>query len=183
MAGDATTIARPYAEAVFKYAIESNNLDLWSKALDFLVFILGDSALLGLIANPKLSQQQKAKLLIEIGETSLNDPAKHFVELLAKNNRLNVIVEIRDAFELLKLEHIGTIDVTIDSAYELEATQIEKLSDALERKFGQKVRLQTTINKDLIGGFKLTAGDTVIDGSVSSQLKKMSHELGIQQSK
>ena len=183
MAGDATTIARPYAEAVFKYAIESNDLDSWSDTLDFLVKVMGDSALLGLEANPKMSQEQKSELINDIGENILKESGKNFVRLLALNNRLNVVIEIRDTFEQLKLEHLRTIDVTIDAAYELEITQIEKLSEALKKKFGQEVRLKTRINKGLIGGFRLIAGDTVIDGSVSSQLKKMAHELGIQQSK
>ena len=56
MAAEATTIARPYAEAVFARAVETDTLDLWSDMLGLLAMAAMDPALSGLIASPKLDK-------------------------------------------------------------------------------------------------------------------------------
>jgi F-type H+-transporting ATPase subunit delta len=179
MAGDATTIARPYAEAVFQRAVETETLDQWSDMLGLLGAAVKDPALSGLIANPKLTTEQKTELMLEIGGDHLNDEGQNLVKLLAENGRLGVIAEIADAYEQRKAEHEGTVDVLVTTAFELQAEQEQQLSNALKAKLGREVRITSDIDPELIGGFRLRAGDMVIDGSVSGQLSQLAHELGI----
>ena len=72
MAGDATTIARPYAEAVYSRAVETDKLDLWSDMLALLDTVIRTPEMSGLIANPKLSHQQLEELMLDIGGGRLN---------------------------------------------------------------------------------------------------------------
>jgi len=179
MAGDATTIARPYAEAVFQRAVETDKLDLWSDMLGLLGEAIRDPALSGLIANPRLITDQKKELMLEIGGGHLNEEGENLVKLLADNGRLGVLAEIADAFEQRKAEHEGTVDVYVTTAFELKPAQEKQLSNALKAKLGREVRINSDIDPELIGGFRLSAGDMVIDGSVSGQLSQLAHELGI----
>ena len=179
MAGDATTIARPYAEAVFRRAVETDKLDLWSDMLGLLGAAVADPALSGLLANPKLTTEQKTELMLEIGGGHLIDEGQNLVKLLAGNGRLGVIAEIAAAYEHRKAEHEGTVDVEVTTAFELKPAQEQKLSDALKAKLGREIRITSSIDPELIGGFRLSAGDMVIDGSVSGQLSRLAHELGI----
>lgn len=179
MAEDATTIARPYAEAVFQRAVETDKLDLWSEMLGLLGSAVADPALSGLLANPKLTTEQKTELMLEIGGGRLNDEGQNLVKLLAANGRLSVITEIAQAFEQRKAEHEGTIDVEVVTAFELKPAQEEQLSSALKTKLGRDVRITATTDPELIGGFRLSAGDMVIDGSVSGKLSQLAHELGL----
>lgn len=179
MAGDATTIARPYAEAVFQRALESDKLDLWSDMLGLLGTAVADPALSGLLANPKLTIAQKTELMLEIGGGRLNDEGQNLVKLLAANGRLGVIREIAAAYEQRKAEHEGTVDVLVTTAFPLKPAEEQKLSSALKAKLGREIRITSKEDPELIGGFRLSAGDLVIDGSVSGQLSQLAHQLGI----
>lgn len=179
MAGDATTIARPYAEAVFQRAVETEKLDLWSDMLGLLATAVADPALSGLIANPKLNGEQKTELMLEIGGGHLNDEGQNLVKLLAANGRLGVLAEIASSYEKLKAESEGTVDVHVTSAYVLKPAQEKQIADALKAKLGREIRITSEKDASLIGGFRLTAGDMVIDGSVSGQLDQLANELGI----
>jgi F-type H+-transporting ATPase subunit delta len=179
MAGDATTIARPYAEAVFRRAVETDKLDLWSDMLGLLAAATADNALVGLLGNPKLTRSQKTGLMLEIGGDCLNSEGQNLVKLLAENGRLAAVGEIAAAFEQRKAEHEGLVDVHVVTAFALQPAEEEQLVNALKAKLGREVRMTSSEDPELIGGFRLTAGDMVIDGSVSNQLNQLAHELGL----
>jgi F-type H+-transporting ATPase subunit delta len=179
MAGDATTIARPYAEAIFQRAVETDKLDLWSEMLGLLGAAVADPALSGLLANPKLTIAQKTELMLEIGGGRLDDEGQNLVKLLAANGRLGVIRDIALGYEQRKAEHEGTVDVLVATAFALKPAEEQKLSSALKAKLGREVRITSKEDPELIGGFRLSAGDMVIDGSVSGQLSQLAHQLGI----
>ncbi len=179
MAGDATTIARPYAEAVFARAVESGTLDLWSDMLSLLATAVQDPALSGLIASPKLVKSQMTELMLEIGGGRLSTEGQNLVRMLVANGRLAVLPDIAKLFEVRKAEHQGTLDVHVASAFALMPAQERLLAEALKQKLGREIRITSEQDPDLIGGFRLRAGDMVIDGSVSGQLTKLANELGI----
>lgn len=179
MAADAQTIARPYAEAIFQQALESDQLDLWSDMLGLLATAVSDPGLSGLLANPKLSTAEKAELMLEIGGGHLSEQGQNLVKLLAANGRLGVLAVIADSYEKRKAEHQGTLDVAVISAYALKPAEEKKLSSALKAKLGREIRITSEKDPALIGGFRLRAGDMVIDGSVAGQLQQLANELGI----
>ena len=179
MAADATTIARPYAVAAFDRAVATDKLDLWSDMLGLLAAIVRDPGLAGLIASPKLDRAQLGELLLEIGGGRLSDEGQNLVKLLAANQRLGFLPEIAAMFEARKAEYQSTIDVHVTSAYPLDAAQSQQLEAALKQRLGRDVRISSERDPELIGGFRLRAGDMVIDGSVAAQLEKLANELGI----
>ncbi len=179
MAGDATTIARPYAEAIFARAVETEKLDLWSDMLKLLSAVVVDPALDALIGSPKLDKIQLTELMLEIGGGRLSDEGQNLVKLLTANDRLAVVPEIANLFEVRKAEHQGSIDVRVVSAYAMKPAQETHLAEALKTKLGREVRITSEKDPALIGGFRLRAGDMVIDGSVSGQLSQLANELGI----
>lgn len=179
MATDATTIARPYAEAAFSRAVETDQLDLWSDMLDFLAAAVRDAGLAGLIASPKLDQSQMAELMLDIGGDRLSEEGQNLVRLLTANKRLSLLPEIAALFEAHKAEHEGTVDVKVIAAFPLQPTQEQALERALRQKLGRDVRITSEQDPALIGGFRLRAGDMVIDGSVAGQLGQLANELRI----
>lgn len=179
MAGDATTIARPYAEAVFQRALETDKLDLWSEMLEFLGVAAQDPELQRLLGSPKLSREQKAELVLDVAGGRLSDEGENLVRLLAQNGRLALLPEIAALYEARKAEHEGTVEVELTTAYPLKPAQEQVLSEALKAKLGREVRIHSQEDPELIGGFRLRAGDMVIDGSVAGQLTQLAHELGL----
>jgi F-type H+-transporting ATPase subunit delta len=179
MAADVTTIARPYAEALFERAVETDQLDLWSDILGLLAGAVRDPALSELIASPKLEKSQMAELMLDIAAGRLNDEGQNLVRVLVQNGRLSVLPDIARLFEVRKADHQGALDVEVTSAFALTPAEKKQLAEALKRKLGREIRITSTKDPRLIGGIRVRAGDMVIDGSISGQLAKLANELGI----
>lgn len=179
MATEISSIARPYAEAVFSHASENNKLDLWSEMLAFMSLAVNDENLSVLISNPLVESAKLADLLLEVGGGRLNQEAQNLVKLLAQNKRLIALPAIADQFEALKNQSEGAIDVEITSAFEMKPAQEQIIVSALKNKFGREVNISNKTDENLIGGIRIKAGDVVIDGSIKGQLQKLANELGI----
>jgi F-type H+-transporting ATPase subunit delta len=179
MAGENTTIARPYAEAVFSRASDSDKLDHWSDTLGLLAAIVQDKRVAAAISNPKIESDQRISLMLDIGGEHLDTESQNLVRLLVRNDRLSVLPEIASLFEGLKNESQGTLDVQVVSAYKMTKAQEGTLAAALRKRLDREIRVTSEIDRDLIGGVLIRAGDLVIDGSVKDRLRKLSTELGI----
>ena len=108
---------------------------------------------------------------------ALDEHGQNFFRTLAENHRLKFLPEISALFDLYKDEAESVVDVTVTSAAPIDAAQQQALSKALERKLKRSVRLHCETDPTLIGGAVLRAGDTVIDGSLLSRLKRIAFEL------
>ncbi|MCP3868723.1 MAG: F0F1 ATP synthase subunit delta [Gammaproteobacteria bacterium] len=179
MAGDNTTIARPYAEAVFARAEETATLDKWSEQLEYLAVIVVDPQLAGVIADPLFGRDKLTSLLLEIVGDDLDLEGKNLVKLLIENNRLTVSPDIAEMYEHLKAESQRRMTVHVRSAYVLQPTQINHIADALKARLGREITITSEKDSSLIGGIHIRAGDIVIDGSISGQLQQLANELGI----
>ena len=77
----------------------------------------------------------------------------------------------------MKANREKAVDVEVTAALELDAGQQQKLSDALSAKLERKVNMQVRLDKSLLGGAVIRAGDTVIDGSIRGRLAKLAESL------
>jgi F-type H+-transporting ATPase subunit delta len=171
------TIARPYAEAVFKLAKESNALDRWSQALQEVASIVTNPDMHACISNPKVSAAKLFELLDSLVKTPLDEQAKNFVRLLIDNGRLDALPQIYIQFQHLKDEFEGTAEADVVSAFELTDAQLAQLTAQLEARFKRKIKASVRIDKELIGGVRVTVGDEVLDASVRGRLAAMSSAL------
>ena len=172
-----STVARPYAEAAFKLADEAGALPRWSEMLAALAAVAADPRVRLAAADPQLSDAQRAGLFIAILGGRLNGEAENFVRVLAQNDRLELLPEIREQFEALKNAREGVIEATVQSAFELSSAQLKDIVALLEKKTGRKVRPHVAVDRELIGGVKIVLGDKVIDGSARAQLAALEAAL------
>jgi len=179
MAGETPTIARPYAEAVFARAVETESLDSWTEQLEFLAALVADPTMAGVIADPKFGGDQLTELMLEISEDRFNEEGQNLVKTLIQNGRLSISGDIAELYQQLKAESERVLKVHVTSAYALKSTQEKQIADALKAKLGYDITVTSEIDHDLIGGVHIRAGDMVIDGSVSGQLQQLANELGI----
>jgi F-type H+-transporting ATPase subunit delta len=172
-----STLARPYAEAVFRIAQGENDLAGWSARVQSLALIVSDAQLARLIRDPSVSAEQVAGFVIEVAGSDLGTSGANFVHVLAENDRLSLLPEISAQFEALKANAEGTLEATITSAQELTQAQIDDLVAGLKAKFNRAVNVQVAVDPELIGGAVVAIGDQVIDGSVKGRLQRMSFAL------
>jgi F-type H+-transporting ATPase subunit delta len=172
-----STLARPYAEAVFRMAQGENDLAGWSSRLQSLALIVSDAQVARLIADPAVAADGVAGLVVEVAGSDLGERGSNFVKVLAENDRLSLLPEIGAQFEALKANAEGTLEATITSAQELTQAQLDELVAGLKARFNRAVNVQVAVDPELIGGAVIAIGDQVIDGSVKGRLQRMSFAL------
>jgi F-type H+-transporting ATPase subunit delta len=173
---DSITIARPYAKAVFEHTRKIGRLKEWSDYLHVLASTIMDSNVQNFITNPATTAEQHIELLTSTVRNIKKDDASHLknlVETLAHNKRTLVLPDIMTLFDAMRAEQEKTLAVNVTSYSELTAQQQQELISSLSKRLQREVTLNIAINKELIGGAVINAGDLVIDGSVRGKLDKL----------
>jgi F-type H+-transporting ATPase subunit delta len=166
------TIARPYAEALFRVA-KAGNLALWSGLVSEMAQVAAVPEVKALASNPKVSDQQVADVFFSALKSPVGDEARNFIHMLLDNGRLTLLPEISAQFHVLKNAMEGAADAEIASAFALSEAQVKDLVATLEKKFGRKLNPSVTVDGSLIGGVRVVVGDEVLDTSVRAKLQQM----------
>ncbi len=180
---DYTTVARPYAKAVYSLVTETTaadpqNLHAWSDALANLAAVVVNPQLRELLDNPNKSKRQKGEDIIQILAGRLNLQQQNLVRLMAENERLKVMPDVAELFAAARAKAENKIEAELTSAFELSTQQADEITNILKNKLGCDITLSTKVNKNLIGGVVIKAGDTIIDASMKSQLESLALSLG-----
>ncbi|MBU6467747.1 MAG: F0F1 ATP synthase subunit delta [Betaproteobacteria bacterium] len=171
-----STIARPYAQAIFEIAREQGQYDKWSEALARLSAIVKDDAFATAAGDPRLDRSAVKQLVASLLSQSDAD-ISHLVNVLVDNHRLLVAPAIFTQFEHLRHEQEGILDAVVESAFPVSDSEKGALLKDLEKKFGRQVRADVVVKPELIGGVRIIIGDVVIDGSVKAKIEQMTAAL------
>lgn len=177
---NATTIARPYAKAIFNLALERQELAAWSVVLHELAQIMLDPDAQRFINSPASTTEQHTQLLTTSTKNKPEVDAKqveNMVSLLAENKRLLVLPDIYIQYEALRAEQEKTLTANVSSFSALTSEQEKALIQSLSQRLQRQVTLNVNIDPTLLGGAVISAGDLVIDGSVRGKLNKLSSQL------
>jgi F-type H+-transporting ATPase subunit delta len=174
---ESITIARPYAKAAFEAARETGALDQWSVFLALAAAAAVDEKIEVVLDHPTLTREQKAQTLAEVCGDTLTTGNRNFLFALAANNRLQLLPVIAELFEAFKAQLEQTVEVEIESAFELGTEQQDKLAQALRSKLDRQINISARVNRELIGGAIVRTQDLVIDGSVRGKLAKLAEKL------
>jgi F-type H+-transporting ATPase subunit delta len=172
-----STLARPYAKAAFEYAVEAKDLQGWSNSLALAASVSQEPAVEKLLTSPSITAAKQAEAVQDICGDKLASACQNFISILSENRRLQLLPQISQQFEIMKANLEKAVDVDVVAAAKLDAAQQKTLSEALSAKLERKVNLQVSLDKSLIGGAVIRAGDTVIDGSIRGRLTKLAESL------
>jgi F-type H+-transporting ATPase subunit delta len=171
-----TTIARPYAQAAFDYAVETQTIAQWQDMLGFAAQVSENDSVKAYLTS-SLAAEKLAEIFNAVCGEQLNQHGQNFIKVLAENKRLQVLPDISAKFDQLKAEFDKEIDVEITSATSLDDKQQAAIGKSLEKRLSRKVKLNCSVDPELVAGVLIKAGDTVIDGSLRSKLNRLSDAL------
>ena len=179
---DFDTAARPYARAIFELASEEGSFEGWGEILQLASVVASDVDMQAMFEMPSMLSKDLTELFLSVmsGVKDAPEPTADFsnlVALLAENDRLAGIPAIATAFETLKREAEGKIEVQVISAQELSAEQQQAMAKSLAKKLGKEVSMTAEVDESLIAGAIIYAGDMVIDGSTRGSLDKLTTVL------
>ncbi len=167
-------IAKPYAQALYDAAMEQDILDrivvdtnqvlqLAQESEDFDQFL----------TNPILSPQFKGEMFQQLLSETVHPLTLNFLLLLALKQREGFLVTILQLFlEIVDLQ-AGRVVAQVTSAVPLTNAQAANLTQQLSDYSGAEVRLDLNEDAEIRGGIIVRLGDTVFDGSITSQLQRM----------
>ena len=172
------TIARPYAKAVFVHASSAHAELEWSAFLNKAALISTNVSMAEVFKNPAVSAEEKALILSDLTEDVAVEGCGALIKTLAHYGRLIALQPIATEFESLLAEGYQALEVTITSAYPLDAEEIQLLESKLKSRYrGKTIRIETVADPALIGGFEIRSSDTVIDATVRGRLVKIAETL------
>lgn len=172
-----TTIARPYAHAVFEAAKEAGNLKGWSDMLQMAAAVVAHEDVARLIDSPSLDKAQRGQAVIDICGDVLNDAGKNLMHVLAENGRLALLPDIAALYEMERAAEENRVTAEVISATPLSDNQKKAIAEALKKRLGRDIALDCRVDEALLGGAIVRAGDMVIDGSVTGKLEKLGAAL------
>jgi F-type H+-transporting ATPase subunit delta len=173
-----STVARPYAEALFAAAREDKaGLDFWAGLVNQMARAAANPDVRAAMSDPRIGDADRVRAFTGLLQGELPPAVHNFITLLVENDRLLLLPDIAAQFGALKNRHEGTAQAEITSAFELTPEQVKDLLAALELKFGLKLKPRVTVDSSLIGGVRVAVGDQVLDTSVRAQLARMRDTL------
>ncbi len=173
-----STIARPYAEALFAVArADSAGLAGWAELVSELAQAAAHPDVQAVITDPHLDSAQRVALFTAVLKSPLTPAGRNFIELLVDNGRLLLLPEIAVQFHALKNQAEGSAEAEITSAFPLTDAQVADLAAGLEKKFGVKIKPTVHVDASLIGGVRVLVGDQILDTSVRAQLSELRDAL------
>jgi F-type H+-transporting ATPase subunit delta len=176
------TIARPYAEALFK-AKADGVADAGALAAEIqrLADVAADPRLRQFADNPKVTPEQVFDLVTSVarndGPATFSTTAQNLLRAVIDNGRLAVLPDIASQFQALVNGRSGTADAVIHSAFPIEPQQVGEVVGVLEKRFGRKLKPSVVVDPALIGGIRVVVGDEVLDTSIRARLEQMKAAL------
>lgn len=176
-----STVARPYAEALFAVASTDQVLGIegWLEFTDYFMYIAAHPDVERVMTEPRISLAKRAEIFTSLLGNELPATAIAFIGLLFENNRLAILPQIAKQFAALKHDADGVAIAQITSAFELTEPQLHELISVLELKFDLQLKPRLTIDHSLIGGVRVAVGDQVLDMSVQAKLTHMRDWLAV----
>jgi F-type H+-transporting ATPase subunit delta len=180
---DWITVARPYAKAVFEAAIDEEGKALaeWSVILEELSFVASQPNVTFFIKRPDILPDESAAVFSSIlnldNKNKKNEVVERFLQLLAKAGRLGALPAIHYLYEQLRADYEKTIEASVIVFEPLTKEQEKALTASLKKRLNRDVHLTTQVDKSLLGGAIVKAGDLVMDGSVRGRMHRLSDEM------
>lgn len=166
------TIARPYAEALFR-ATDPELAPSLVAPLQQLAQVASEPRLREFADNPKVSARQVRELILGVLPAPLPAALQNLLQVVIENGRLAALGEIATQYQALVDARAGVSQAIVYSAFEISADQLADITAALERRFGRRLDTRVVIDPELIGGVRVVVGDEVLDTSVRARLERM----------
>lgn len=172
----ASGVAKRYADAVFSLGKENGTLDKWSADLTVMGEIMSEPSVAAYLNSPSVSRQKKTALIDKALENAQPE-ARNLMRMLAERQRLDIVPELIDQFQQSMLAERGIAVANVTTAVELPEAELERIREQLGKVVNKQIEMRVTVDPAIIGGMVAQVGDTLIDSSVSNQLRRLRERL------
>ncbi len=167
---------RRHAQAVFRIALETGQLERWESDLEVIVRILGDADMVSYLENPRVGQARKTQVL-ESALSGVAPAALNLARLLVARNRLRMIPSLVAEYRRLVYDHKGIVEADVVTAVPITEEEEARIGRDLAVITGKTVMLGAEVDPRIMGGLVVRVRDKLIDGSVRTRLEELRRGL------
>lgn len=172
----ASGAAKRYTEAVFSIAKEKGTFDAWQRDLDSLATLMSDADASNVMTSPNYTRDQKLAVLNSVLANGQPE-SRNLATILLDRDRLGIAADMAELFREYALAELGIVIADVTTATAIDKDAEAAIKAKLSTLVGKQVDLRTHVDEALIGGVVARVGDQLIDGSVSSQLRRLRNRL------
>ena len=176
---NAEKIAEVYAEAYLNTVVgQGGSLEEAVAEFASLVDVLAAQPKFGaVLASAMVPVDEKVDLLKKAIATKATPLFWNFLQIVAKRNRLDLLLPIFSQTKIQLDKRQKRIPVTITTATEIDPQLFSTLSEALRGVLDGEPVIHSVVNPDVLGGLVVRVGDTIYDASVSAQLQNVCRQM------
>jgi F-type H+-transporting ATPase subunit delta len=171
------SVARPYARAIFELARQEGNYSRWNDELALMAAVMRNETVRVMLDNPRTTRSDAGAMVVRVCGDDIDQQAVNLINVLAENDRLAQLPMIEALYSRFRAEAEGTVEAEVISSAPLTDEQTAAIADALKKRLGRDVKLNCSVNENLVGGAIIRAGDLVIDGSAVERLRQLASAL------
>lgn len=174
----ANVVSKRYAIALYDVAKESSQTEaLLEEYGSFVDSCKSSSEFLEFIMNPLINRDDKVKVFDDLKGKSLSDTLYSFLVLLAKKNRLPILLEVYDVLRALNMDEKGEVEAEVSVAVEVSDADKAEIQKVLSKITGKKVSLDVKVDPSILGGLVAKVNSDLFDASVKGQLNKFKENI------
>jgi F-type H+-transporting ATPase subunit delta len=176
----ARSAARRYAAVLFEVVNTSGDVSRAERDLKaFVELVNGHAQLKAVLTSPAVPAPKKHAVLEQVLNSAgdMTVEVRRLLLMLADRDRLSSLADVADAFTARVMTHQKIMDAQIVTATPMPDAQRASLAQALSTASGADVRIQESVNPDIVGGIIAHVGSVVFDASLTRQLEKMRQRL------
>ena len=170
--------ARPYADALLGSVPPDFDAAKWTTPLRVVASAIGASGVLrAVLSNPSVKVDAKRAIVESLaGKAGVDELGRRFLRLLLDNRRIVQLPEVLDAIGEALDNRAGVVPARVTVASDINSAARERVSAALSRATGKKVRATFTTDPKLLAGFVARVGSTVYDASALGAIDRFKEE-------
>jgi F-type H+-transporting ATPase subunit delta len=173
-----SAVARRYARAIFELAQEKGVVDQIGRELELVASLFETNREFRAVMNDVLiAPQVKREMLNKLLLGKVSDLTMNFLNVVVRKRREAYLPQMYRAYQDLANEALGIVEVEVRSAVQLPEETVRNLEAKLVSRLGKRVKFQTQVAPELIGGLVVRVGDLLMDGSVKTRLARMHDRL------
>lgn len=172
-------LGKRYASALLSIADENKSIDKYRQSLKNMVYYYESVPELDFfVKNPQVNKDDKKKVLCEIMGNDVDDNFLNFVKVLVDKERMDIIADILENYEVLANEKQNIVLIKVTSAMLLDDEQIENIKQKYQKDFTEsRIEIKNIVDKSIIGGIKLEIGDKIVDATLKTKLKALKEHI------
>ena len=173
----ASGAAKRYAQAAFELAKSQNKLDVWERDLGRLLTAMENPTVHEFFENPAIPDEAKRQAIGTLLPGDADKFVRNLLLLMLDRGRLDLLPGVVETFRELVLEDRGIAIANITTAIELQPAELRQVVAQLARLVDKEIEPRTFVDPAIIGGVVVHVGDTLIDGSVRTQIAQLREQM------